>query len=462
VFQEQDMSSTRGAWSSKAGFILAGAGSAIGLGAIWRFPYMTGDNGGAIFVIVFLICCFLIGYPVMIAELTLGRHTEKNPVGMFNKLSGDRLLWKLIGGLCVLSGFTIFSWYSVIAGWVVGYLYKTAVGTFNTHLSNQVIDDIFSGFVGDPLSVIGLHALIIVLTALVVAGGVKGGIEMLSKWLMPILFVLLVLLAIRSVTLEGASEGLRFYLYPDFSKVSGIMILKAMGQALFSLSLGMGTMITYGSYLSKKENIPVSAAWITFFEIMVSILAGFVILPAVAAMNQSYVQGPDLIFKVLPSIFASMPGGYFFGLGFFVLIIIAALTSTVSILEVPVAFFVDELHWSRRNAVLFVTFIAWMIGTPAALASGASDWLTRLPVLEISFFDVISTLFGDISLSIGAFFIAVFVAWIWGVNSAVSEVELEGNRFTIKNSWKFLIRFIAPTMITIVFVYTVWATFLQS
>jgi NSS family neurotransmitter:Na+ symporter len=454
--------STRGAWSSKAGFILAGAGSAIGLGAIWRFPYMTGDNGGAIFVIVFLVCCFLIGYPVMIAELTLGRHTEKNPVGMFNRLSGGRPLWKVIGGLCVLSGFTIFSWYSVIAGWIIGYLYKTVSGTFNTQLSNQAIDQIFGDFVGNAGAVVGLHALIIIMTALVVTGGVKGGIEMLSKWLMPVLFILLILLAIRSVTLEGASEGLRFYLYPDFSKVSGVMILKAMGQALFSLSLGMGTMITYGSYLSKKENIPGSAAWITFFEILVSILAGFVILPAVAAMSQSYAQGPDLIFKVLPSIFASMPGGYFFGVGFFVLVIIAALTSTVSILEVPVAYFVDERKWPRKKAVFFVGFVAWLIGTPAALSSGASEFLSSLPILDTSFFDVISTLFGDISLSIGSFFIAIFVAWIWGVAKAVKEIESDGNNFIFKPIWRFLIKFVAPTTITIVFIFTVWSTFLAE
>jgi len=451
--------STRGAWSSKAGFILAGAGSAIGLGAIWRFPYMTGDNGGAIFVIVFLVCCFLIGYPVMIAELTLGRHTEKNPVGMFNRLSEGRRVWKLVGGLCILSGFTIFSWYSVIAGWIIGYLYKTVSGAFNTQLSNQAVDRIFSDFVGDPVAVVGLHALIILMTALVVTGGVKGGIEMLSRWLMPVLFVLLILLALRSVTLDGASAGLRFYLYPDFSRVSGIMILKAMGQALFSLSLGMGTMITYGSYLSKRENIPGAAAWITFFEILVSILAGFVILPAVAAMNQSYTQGPDLIFKVLPSIFASMPGGYFFGVGFFVLVIIAALTSTVSILEVPVAYFVDERRWPRRKAVIFVAFVAWLIGTPAALSSGASEFFTSMPLLETSFFDVVSTLFGDISLSVGSFFIALFVAWIWGVSRAVREIESEGNRFRFGPTWAFLIKFVAPTTITIVFVYTVWSTF---
>ncbi len=451
--------SSRGAWSSKLGFILAGAGSAIGLGAIWRFPYMTGDNGGAIFVLVFLICCFFIGYPVMIAELSLGRNTEKNPVGMFKKLSKGGKLWKYVGGLCVLSGFTIFSWYSVIAGWVIGYFYKTVTGAFNTQLTNEAIDTIFSSFVGNAGIVIALHAVIIGMTGFVVYRGVKGGIEMLSKWLMPLLFVLLVLLAIRSVTLEGAIDGIKFYLYPDFSKLSGIMILRAMGQALFSLSLGMGTMITYGSYLSKNESIHVSAAWITFFEILVCILAGFVILPAVAAMNQSYAQGPDLIFKVLPSIFASMPGGYYFGIGFFTLIIIAALTSTVSILEVPVAYFVDEKKWPRKKSVIFVGSIAWLIGTPAALSNGASEFFGNLMGLGISFFDLISTIFGDISLSIGAFFIAIFVAWRWGVKNASDEIESNGVSFRIKGIWSFLLKYVAPVTIAIVFVYTIINSF---
>ncbi|MFC1553901.1 sodium-dependent transporter [candidate division KSB1 bacterium] len=452
--------SDRGAWSSKIGFILAGAGSAIGLGAIWRFPYMTGDNGGALFVILFLICCFFIGYPVMIAELSLGRNTEKNPVGMFRKLTaGKGRIWKMVGGLCVLSGFTIFSWYSVIAGWVLGYFYKTVSGAFNTVLSNEAIDGIFDSFVGNAFTVMSLHALVIFMTGFVVYRGVKAGIETLSKWLMPLLFVLLILLAFRSVTLEGAGEGLRFYLYPDFSKFSGIVILKAMGQALFSLSLGMGTMITYGSYLSKNESIYKSAAWITFFEILVCILAGFVILPAVAAMNQSYAQGPDLIFKVLPSIFASMPGGYFFGIGFFVLIIIAAITSTVSILEVPVAYFVDEKKWNRSKSVFFVGFIAWLIGTPAALSSGASEFWSSLPGIGLSFFDIISTAFGDISLSIGAFFIAIFVAWKWGVDKASEEIESDGNTFKIKAVWGFLIRYVAPITIFIVFANVIWGTF---
>lgn len=452
--------STRGAWSSKAGFILAGAGSAVGLGNIWRFPYMTGDNGGAIFVFTFLICCFVIGYPVMIAELTLGRYSRRNPVGTFKKLSGGSYTWKALGVLCVVSGFAIFSWYSMILGWVVGYLAKTATGTFNAQLTSAEIDTVFSTFVGNGPLVVFLHALMITVTALVVSGGVESGIERLSKWLMPILFLLLILLAVRSVTLEGSFAGLCFYLYPDFSKLSGSMILKAMGQALFSLSLGMGTMITYGSYLSRKESIPGSAGWITSFDILVSILAGFVILPAVAAMNQSYAQGPELIFKVLPSIFSSMPFGYFFGVGFFLLLIIAALTSTVSILEVPVSYFVDERRWPRKRAVAFVAVGAWIIGTPAALSQGANDFFSRIPGLALSFFQLFSTIFGDISLSIGAFFIAVFIAWYWGVGKAASEIEAEGNSFPIKGLWAFLIKYVAPVTILIVFVYSVWSSVL--
>ncbi len=446
---------TRGSWSSKTGFILAGAGSAVGLGAIWRFPYVTGANGGAVFVIAFLVCCFFIGYPVMVAELTLGRNTEKNPVGMFNKLSGGKLRWKLVGGLMLLSGFTIFAWYSVIAGWVVGYLYKTAMGQFQ-NVQNLDTNQVFAEFVSNPLTVTFLHALVIFMTSFVVYRGVKGGIELLSKWLMPLLFVLLILLAIRSVTLPGATEGLRFYLMPDFSKLNGQMILAAMGQALFSLSLGMGTMITYGSYLSKRENIPASAFWITFFEILVCLTTGFVIMPAVSAMGKDFASGPELIFVVLPSVFGEMPGGYLFGVGFFILIIIAALTSTVSILEVPAAYFVDEKNWTRKKAVTVVAVVAYVIGTPAAMASGASEFWTNLPGIGTDFFTIMSTAFGDVSLSIGAFFVAIFVGWHWGVGRAADEIESNGNSFAIKRIWGFLIRYVAPITIFIVFAHVIW------
>ena len=442
--------STRGAFSSKIGFILAGAGSAIGLGAIWRFPYMTGQNGGAVFVLVFLACCFLIGVPVMIAEITLGRHTQRNPVGTFNLLHGGPL-WKAVGALCVLSGFMIFSWYSVIAGWVVGYLWETTRGTFNTVQSAEHVGQFFAAYVSHAPTVLFLHFVIIAATAGIVLRGVKEGIEALSKWLMPVLFVLLILLAIRAVTLPGAGAGLEFYLKPDFSKFSARMLLAAMGQALFSLSIGMGTMLTYGSYLSKRENIPGAAAWITFFEVLISLIAGFAILPAVSAMGQSFTDGPRLIFVVLPSIFALMPGGYLFGVGFYVLVIIAVLTSTVSILEVPVAYLVDERGWSRRSATLSVSAVSFVLGIPAGLSFGASRFFSSLPGLHTDFFTIVSTAFGDISLSVGCLFIAIFLAWVWGVQKGVAEIQSDGQRFRLAPLWAFLIRYVAPISILIVF-----------
>ncbi len=445
---------SRGSWSSRTGFILAGAGSAVGLGAIWRFPYITGANGGAVFVVAFLLCCFFIGFPVMVAELTLGRHTERNAVGVFDVLSG-KLRWKAVGGLCILSGFTIFAWYSVIAGWVVGYLYKTVAGTFQ-NAQNLDTGQVFAEFAANPLAVSFLHALVISMTAYVVYRGISGGIELLSKWLMPLLFALLILLAIRSVTLPGATAGLDFYLKPDFSKVNAQMLLAAMGQALFSLSLGAGSMITYASYLSKKENIVTSAFWITFFEVLVCLIAGFVVLPAVSAMGKDFAEGPELIFVVLPSIFGEMPGGYFFGVGFFVLVLIAALTSTVAMIEVPVAYLVDEKGWSRKKSVALGALAAFIVGTPAALAHGASDFWSDLPGIGTDFFTVISTVFGDLSLSVASFFVAIFVGWIWGVGKATREIETGGNVFTIRRLWSFLIRYVAPITIFIIFARVIW------
>ncbi|RPJ79686.1 MAG: sodium-dependent transporter, partial [Acidobacteria bacterium] len=399
-----------------------------------------------------------IGVPIMIAEITLGRHTQRNPVGTFKLLHGGPL-WKAVGALCVLSGFMIFSWYSVIAGWVIGYLWEAARGTFNTVQSSEHVAAFFAAYVSHAPTVIFLHFLIIAATALIVLRGVKDGIETLSKWLMPVLFVLLILLAIRSVTLPGAGAGLEFYLRPDFSKFSGKMLLSAMGQALFSLSIGMGTMLTYGSYLSKRENIVSAAAWVTFFEVLISIIAGFAILPAVSAMGQSFTEGPRLIFVVLPSIFATMPGGYLFGVGFYVLVIIAVLTSTVSILEVPVAYFVDERGWARPAAAIFVSGVAFLLGIPAALSFGASSFFSRLPGLETDFFTIVSTVFGDVSLSVGCLFIAIFLGWVWGVPKALAEIRAGGQRFALGGAWAVLIRYVAPISILAVFANVLMAFF---
>ena len=301
----------RGLWSSKMGFILAGAGSAIGLGNIWRFPAVAGQNGGAAFIAIYLASIVLVCLSVMIAELSLGRHTQKNPVGMYNALApGSK--WKYFGLLGVLTGWGISSFYSVVAGWTLGYIVKTATGVFSTLDSDQITQE-FLGFVSNPVAAIGFHAAFMVITMLILFGGVKAGIERWSKILMPILLGILVLLVIRSVTLPGAEKGLAFLMQPKWDELTGRGVLAAVGQAFFSLSLGMGTMITYGSYLAKKENIVSSAAWIASLDTIIALLAGLAIFPLVIAYDLHAGSGPGLIFVTLPLAFGQMPFGTFIG-----------------------------------------------------------------------------------------------------------------------------------------------------
>ncbi|MBI4418265.1 MAG: sodium-dependent transporter, partial [Ignavibacteriales bacterium] len=339
----------RGTWGSRIGFILAAAGSAIGLGNIWRYPYVTGQNGGAAFVLLYLGCVLLIGIPILLAELSLGRHTTLNPVGAFKKLSKSRA-WPLVGYLGVITGAGILSFYLVVAGWTLGYIVRTIIPSSES----------FGQFVANPFEELGYFAAFLLLTMYVVLGGVERGIERWSKLLMPALFVILTLLIIYNLTLDGAMKGVEFYLSPDFSKIKGSTFLAALGQAFFSLSLGMGTMITYGSYISKKENIPVSAAAVALSDTLIAFLAGLMIFPALFAVAVEPTQGPSLVFEVLPRVFATMPGGVFLGLLFFILLAIAALTSTVSLLEVPVAFLVDQKQWTRKKAVLVVSALVFL------------------------------------------------------------------------------------------------------
>ncbi|UCE04937.1 MAG: sodium-dependent transporter, partial [bacterium] len=380
------LGSSRGSWGSKIGFIVAAAGSAIGLGNIWRFPYVAGENGGAVFVLIYIIFIIIIGLPVMIAELSIGRNAEKNPVGAFKKLF-PRSLWKVIGGLGVITGIGILSFYGVIAGYTVGYFVKIIFGDFSHVVTAEQSGEIFSAFTANPYVSVGLFFFFIFSTVMVVMGGVSAGIERWSKILMPVLFFLLIVLAIRSITLAGAGKGLSFYLKPDFSKLSLTTFARALGQALFSLSLGMGTMITYGSYISKKDNLVTSASYVCFFDTLIAILAGLVIFPALFAMGMNPAGGPGLVFVVLPSIFAKMPGGMIFGAGIFLLLSVAALTSTISLLEVPVAYFVDEHGWSRRKAVISMGIITFLIGIPSALALGVNNFFTTFIKENFGFLD---------------------------------------------------------------------------
>ncbi|KON28736.1 Na+-dependent transporter [miscellaneous Crenarchaeota group archaeon SMTZ-80] len=433
-------SNDRGEWGSKIGFIFAAAGSAIGLGNIWRFPYVTGVNGGAAFVFVYLVCVLVIGLPYLYAELALGRAIQKNPVGAIASLKPNSL-WIWIGGLGIITGVFILSYYAVIAGWTFGYIFKMLI-------PNQMS---FSVFVANPFLVILLFGIFIVLTVAVVYGGIEGGIEKWAKILMPILLLLLILLIIYTNLLPGSGRGLTFYLKPDFSKINGKIILAALGQAFFSLSLGMGLMVTYGSYISKKDNLITSGIYVVLADTVIAIMAGLIIFPALFAMNQDPAAGPGLVFNVLPAIFQNMPFGIPIGVVFFILLSIAALTSTISLLEVPTAYLVDEKGVARKIAVWIVGIVVFFIGLPSALSQGAVTWFSVPIVEKMEFLSLMDFIWGNLSLAVGAFLLSIFVGWVWGAKHAAKELAL-GNKSFHKWApiWGFLIRFICPITIFII------------
>ncbi len=618
------MAENREHWGSGLGFVLAAAGSAIGLGNIWKFPYITGENGGGAFVLVYLLCIVAIGLPVMLCEITLGRHTQRNPVGAFKAVSPRsstvahligaaillnafflfcfghwatgllavalgllvfRLGWVVVGAMGVLAGFVILSFYSVVAGWTIGYMVEEGTGRLSTdpgdqsptllaeiilakvqvpppalvkeladrkapaketelelataareatldYLQQQAGADaipadwqtlsdplfreaavkaltplpkeqlteqsvqLYGGMVEDeagkavypheletaisglrfgesiasPSYAVGFHLLFMALCVGIVAMGVQKGIESSSKVLMPLLFLLLVALIVRGLTLPGAIKGVQFFLSPDFSKLTAQSVLEALGHAFFSLSLGMGAMITYGSYVDRKSNLFVSSLSIVALDTLVALLAGLAIFPAVFAMNYRPDVGPGLVFKVLPAVFQQITWGPMWAAVFFLLLLVAALTSGISLLEVVTAYFVDELNWSRRQAaVVFGTVIA-IVGAFCAV-NGA-------------FFDLLDNLASNWMLPLGGMFIALFVGWIWGTKKAVDEIRhgshnfadvhlmsllaglkddeshnSEVHVFTLASLWGVFIRFVAPVFVLIVFLWKIgWLT----
>ena len=369
------MTSNREQWGTNFGFILAAVGSAVGLGNIWKFPFIAGMNGGAAFVLIYIICVVVIGFPVMLMEFGLGRLTHKNPVGAFRSVDRSGGKWYLVGAMGVLAGFIILSYYSVVAGWCLGYVWKALHGVFSLFQDAAHAGDHFTASAATTRWAIFYHGLFMALCISIVIGGVKSGIERASKILMPSLIIILIILVIRGVTLPGASSGLKFLFKPDFSKITGDTILVALGHAFFTLSLGMGAMITYGSYLSRKDNLVTSAIIIAILDTSVAILAGIAIFTAVFAYDLEPAAGPGLIFHVLPAIFSEMPGGAFFGLLFFLLMSIAALTSGISLLEVITAYFIDERGWPRKQATLTFGIVIFLLGIPSAMSFGAlADW----------------------------------------------------------------------------------------
>ncbi len=432
----------RGQWSSQLGFVLAAAGSAVGLGNIWRFPYSAGENGGGAFVLVYLICVVGLGLPVMLLEISLGRATQKNPVGAIRAVRPNGP-WKGLGYLAIVTGVGILSFYAVIAGQVVA--------TFVDFTQRVVTgDQLFASYT--PMASVMFFAIFLILTLLVVIGGVQRGIERWAKILMPVLLVLMVVIIIRGLLLPGAGAGLRWLFMPDFGKLNLQVVLDAMAQAFFSLSLGMGAMLTYGSYLSKKQDVLHCGSWVVFFDTLIAILAGLMIFPAVFALGQQPDAGPALIFNVLPAVFGSMVGGTVVGAVFFCLLSVAALTSTVSLLEVVSAYFIDELGWSRRRTVWTATGITLLVGLPAALAwVGASPWATMNLFGFEGVFSLMDFVFVNVSLPLGALLLCLFGVFVWGLVPASAEIGSSSRgSWRLAPVWRFFVRFICPLFIAVI------------
>ena len=432
------MSVQREHWGSRLGFILASAGSAVGLGNVWKFPYMAGTNGGGAFLVIYLGCVLFFGLALVMAELAIGRTTQSNPVGAFRKLAGRH--WSVVGGLGVATAFIILSFYIVVAGWTLAYVVFMATDTFGG-LGVEQNTTIFKDFVASPIQPLVYAAVFTVLMIGVVMGGVSSGIERASKWLMPLLFVLLIVLAVRSVTLPGAMEGVSFYLLPDWSQVTGATWGGAVSQAFFSLSLGMGAMLTYGSYMSEEQNLPRDASIVVGLDTLVALLAGLVILPAVFSAGLEPSAGPGLTFMTLPAVFAQMPAGAIFGIAFFVLLAIAALTSAVSLLEVVVSYFVDEKGFSRAGASIGASLVIFVIGVPVSLSQGLWSDIT---IGGKNFLDLADFMTSSVMMPIGGLFIALFAGWFMGPRAVEALKSHPAQSMPLAGLWLFILRFIAP------------------
>lgn len=439
----------RDSFTSKFGVIAATAGSAIGLGNIWRFPYIAGENGGGAFLVMYLLFVLGIGIPVMMSEFVIGRRALLNPYGAFKKLAPGKP-WFLIGLMGVGAAFMILVFYNTVAGWTLEYIYKSITNAFEGKTSAE-LTTMFDGFREGSIRPLLWMVVFMALTAWIVLAGVQKGIEKYTKILMPILLVLIIILAIRALTLPGASEGLSFLFKPDFSKISGKTALVALGQAFFSLSIGMGTLITYGSYIRKKNNLANTALSVSLADTFVAILAGIAIFPAVFAFGIDPASGEKLVFIVLPEIFQLMPGGYIFSLLFFILLAVAALTSTISILEVVVIYFVEELKMVRKKATILAAASISAVGIFAAASWG---WASDLTLFGSNIFQLTDFATVNILLPVGGFFIVIFIGWFLKAGIAGDELSNSGSlRVRYLPAFMFIVKFIAPIAIALVFLY---------
>lgn len=441
------MQPERDSFSSKFGVIAAAAGSAIGLGNIWRFPYVAGENGGGAFLLIYVGFILAIGIPVMASEFLIGRKAQLNSFGSFKKLAPGTP-WFLIGLMGVVAAYMIMAFYTAVAGWTLEYLFQSVTNNF-ANKSPEQLSNMFYEFRGGSFRPIIWFMIFMGLTGGVVIAGVKNGIEKYTKILMPVLFAIILVLVIRSVTLPGANKGLAFLFKPNFSEITKDTILEALGQAFFSLSIGMGVLITYGSYIRKNENLGNTALNVSIADSLIAVLAGVAIFPAVFAFGINPASGPELVYITLPNIFQQMPGGYFFQVLFFLLLSIAALTSTISVLEVIVAYFVEELKIVRKKATILATVSVALVGVACTLSWGA---LQDVTIAGKNIFDSLDWTTANILLPLGGFFIVLFVGWKMGKDHVKTELNNQGRlKARYFPVFLFIVRFIAPVAIAFIF-----------
>lgn len=442
------MNEKRDGFGSKLGIIAATAGSAVGLGNIYRFPCVAGENGGGAFLLIYVLIVLCLGIPIMMTELYIGRRGGKNVVGSIKNLTSGKG-WRIIGYMGILAAVIVLAFYSTVAGWTLEYIYKAATNFFAGKDINT-IEQSFVDFQNNPFRPYLWQFVFMALTAFIVLKGIKDGVEKYTKILMPMLFVILIILCVKSLTLDGAAEGLKFLFKPDFSKINGTVFLSALGQAFFSLSVGLGAIVTYGSYVSKKDNLATTSLSVVVADTLVAILAGIIIFPAVFSFGIKPEAGAGLAFNTLPMIFDKMPGGYFFCIIFFVLLAIAALTSTISLLEVIVTFLSEEYGIKRTNATWIGTVVSVFLGLFCTLSLRQDSFF----VFDgMTFFDMMDKFSANILLPLGALIMVIFVAWKLGKDDFYNEITNNNTlQMSIKKFIFFIIKYVAPIVISAVFI----------
>lgn len=453
----------RGSWGSKLGFIFAVAGSAVGLANIWRFPYIVGENGGAAFIIVYLLCLLLIGFPVFMSEILIGRTTQTSPSGAFAELGGSRK-WGWAGKLTILTGLLVSAFYSAVAGWILGYLIEAIKGNVSNFENSGDAVGHYQALMDSPLWGLSFHFFFLLICIGVLLLGVRSGIERGNKIMMPLLFCVLIFLAIWGLTMPNAHKGLTFLLTPDWSALTPQAFLIALGQAFFTLSLGQGTMVTYGSYLDKRESLLSSCVPVVVMDTVISLLAAVAVFTIVFSVELEPNSGPGLVFHTLPWAFSQIPFGHFLAVLFFLLVVLAALTSEISAMEPTIAYLIDEWGWKRRSAVLACGTVAFIFGIPAALSYSA---LKHHSVAGMAYLDLMSFAATGILIPVGGLFAVILVGWKWGVSKALVHLKEGSDALFERHQWlnwyfRICFKYTAPLLILLVLLNEILAQFMLS